>query len=98
MRCFKNNEKDLIGKVILVGMTFYNNADEFVEQKQLWGTIASISDSTIIIKQNDGGEFSIPNDISAIEKANPGEYRLHSTGEVVVNPDFLSTWTITLPE
>ena len=94
----KTNEEKLIGKTILVGMTFYNKDDEFVEQKQSWGEIVAVTENTIFIKQQDGEEFDIPNDPSAIEPANPGEYRLRSTGEVVENPDFLSTWDVTLPE
>ena len=94
----KTIEENLIGKTILVGMTFYNKNDEFVEQKQSWGKIVAVNENTIFIKQKDGEEFSIPNDPSAIEPANPGEFRLRSTGEVVENPDFLSTWNITLPE
>ena len=94
----KINEEKLIGKTILVGMTFYNKDDEFVEQKQSWGEIVAVTENTIFIKQKDGEEFDIPNDPSAIEIANPGKYRLRSTGEVVENPDFLSTWNVTLPE
>ena len=94
----KINEEKLIGKTILVGMTFYNKDDEFVEQKQSWGEIVAVTENTIFIKQKDGEEFDIPNDPSAIETANPGKYRLRSTGEVVENPDFLSTWNVTLPE
>jgi hypothetical protein len=93
----KINDEKLIGKIILVGMTYYNKNNEFVEQKQFWGTIISINGNNIVIKQKNGEEFTIPNDKRAIEPANPGEYRLRSTGEVVENPDFLSTWNVTLP-
>ena len=92
------SEEKLIGKIILVGMTFYNKNDEFVKQTQNWGEIVAVSENTIFIKQKNGGEFSIPYDEPAIEIANPGEYKLHSTGEIVVNPDYISTWTVTLPE
>ncbi len=94
----KIDEEKMIGKTILVGMTFYDKNDEFVEQKQSWGEIVSLNENTIFIKQKNGEEFSIPNDPSAIEPANPGGYRLRSTGEVVENPDYLSTWGITLSD
>jgi hypothetical protein len=29
------------------------------------------------------------------EQASPGEYRLRSTSEVVIDPDFITTWTVT---
>ena len=94
----KTNAENLIGKTILVGITFYDKNGEFVEQSQRCGEIVSINESTIFIKQKDGEEFGIPNDPTAIETANPGEYRLRSTGEVVENPDFISTWNVTLTE
>lgn len=89
--------ENMIGKTILVGMTFYNKNDEFAGQKQSWGKIVAVTENTIYIKQSDGENFEIPNDPSAIEAAKPGEYRLKSTGEVVKKPDFLSTWNVTLP-
>ena len=92
------NEEKLIGKTILVGMTFYNENDELVERNQSWGEIVDIDENTIFIKQKNGEEFTIPNDLSAIEVANPGVYKLHSTGEKVENPDYISTWNITLPD
>lgn len=51
---FKNKLKfrNLVGKTLLVGITYYT------------------------------------------KKAPRGEYRLHSTGEVVADPDFLSTWKL----
>jgi hypothetical protein len=32
-----------------------------------------------------------------MKQAPVGEYRLKSTGEVVVNPDYVASWTITEP-
>lgn len=51
---FKNKLKfrNLVGKTLLVGITYYT------------------------------------------KKAPRGEYRLHSTGEIVADPDFLSTWNL----
>jgi len=91
-------KEKMIGKSMIVGMNFYDKNDEFVERKQLWGEIVAVNENTIYIKQKDGEEFCIPNDPSAIEIADPGEYTLHSTGEVVKDPDYLSVWDITLPD
>ena len=38
--------------------------------------------------------FNLPPDITAIEVAAKGEYYLKSTGEIVVNPDYVAIWTI----
>lgn len=94
----KINENSLIGKTILVGMTFYNKNDEFVEQKQIFGEIVAFNQNTISIMPRNGEVFFIPNDKSAIDIAKPGKYRLISTGETIENPNYLSTWNITLSD
>jgi hypothetical protein len=83
---------ELIGKVLLVGITYYTHNSELINQKQFYGTVIEANDSIIRIKQNDGSEFTLPPDLSSTKRARPGEYKLRSTGEVVVNPDFLATW------
>lgn len=93
MLCFS----DIVGKTLLIGLTYYSAEDEVIERRQLWGTVTEANKSHIQVKQNNGEIFSLPPDLSAIEKAPLGEYRLHSTGEVVVNPDFLTTLSITEP-
>ena len=79
---------ELMGKVILVGFTYYTKDGEFVERKQLFGKVFEVLESTIWIRRDNDDEFSIPNDKRAVEIAPEGEYSLKSTGEVVVNPDF----------
>ena len=36
--------------------------------------------------------WNLPPDPSLIQPAPPGEYRMRSTGEVITNPDFITTW------
>ena len=86
---------DIVGRTLLIVLTYYSAEDEIVERRQLWGTVTEANKSHIQVKQNNGEIFSLPSDLTEIEKAPLGEYRLHSTGEVVVNPDFLATWSIT---
>lgn len=88
--------KSLIGKVLLVGITYNDKDGNVKERKQFWGTVTVADKSKILIEQKNGEILSLPSDLRAIEPAPEGEYRLHSTGEVVVNPDFLSTWTVEL--
>jgi len=40
----------------------------------------------------------MPPDLDAIAPAKPGEYRLKSTGEIVVDTDFLATWEVRQPQ
>lgn len=88
---------DIVGKTLLIGITYYSADDELIERRQLWGTVTEANNSHIQVKQNNGEIFSLPPDLSAIKKAPLGEYCLHSTGEAVVNPHFLTTWSITEP-
>jgi len=48
-------------------------------------------------RANGGGEFSLPPDVTSLQPAKPGTYKLRSSGEVVVNPDYVCTWTINEP-
>ncbi len=89
---------DLIGKTILIGLTYYTADDEFIEQKQYWGTVIESNENRIVVMLNDGEILGLPPDLSSTKIAPPGEYRLRSTGEVVVNPDYLTTWNINRPK
>ena len=90
--------EDLIGKTLLLGMTYYTHDNQYIEQKQFWGTVVSANDTCIEFRQNNGVVCSIPPQLAAIEPAPPGEYTLNSTGEIVVNPDYLTTWSYYKPK
>ena len=83
---------DLLDKTILIGITYYTADDEFIEQKQYWGKVTETNEKYILVKLNNGEMFSLPPDLSSTKVAPPGEYRLRSTGEIVVNPDYITTW------
>ena len=52
----------------------------------------------VAIDRGDGAEpFTLPPESDAYSPADPGEYRLHSSGEVVSDPDYLTTWTVQSP-
>lgn len=85
---------DLLGKVILVGLTYYTHDHQLIEQKQYYGTVVRSDETCIVIRKENGEEFSLPPDLRSTKLAPAGEYRLRSTGEIVVDPDFLSTWNV----
>jgi hypothetical protein len=91
--------KDLIGKRVLIGLTFVNKTGNVLEQRQLHGRIASAvegSGITVDLDGNKAGEsYSLPPDLRSVISAKPGEYTLRATGEVLINPDFLANFTIT---
>jgi hypothetical protein len=89
-----------IGKHLLVGMTYTDHNDQPLEQKQFHGDIVRINEHEgIVIRLRDSGdEFKLPPDVNSLKAAPEGEYRLRATGEVVVNPDLMTTWTLTKPK
>ena len=95
----KTTFKTLIGKSILVGIAYMDETGVEIDRIQFHGIIvrARKNEGIVIEKAKPNGEFTLPPDLRAISIANPGEYRLRSTGEVVVNPDLLTTWTVTKP-
>lgn len=86
---------ELIGKVILIGITYVDGEDNLLERKQWWGIVESASsDGGIrVALKNSSDPCVLPPDLSALRRAAPGTYRLKETGEVVEDPDYLATWT-----
>ncbi|MCZ2498113.1 hypothetical protein GN316_15210 [Xylophilus sp. Kf1] len=89
----------IIGKRMLVGVTYRTHDEEVTGLDQFHGVIMRANrDEGIILRLNgSGGERWVPPDLSRLEQAPPGEYRLKATGEVVVDPDFISMWTVYPP-
>jgi hypothetical protein len=88
----------LIGKVLLVGITYLTKQGDFIEQRQFFGQVRLTDPRKGILLalqgSRTGEEFNLPPDTRSVSKAEPGEYRLRSTGEVVVNPDFTVMFTV----
>ena len=88
----------LLGKHVLVGLTYVKYSGELIKQTQLHGIVEDVSSSGIIIRMADESTFWVPPDLRGIREAPPGVYRLRSTGEEVANPDLLAEWTLTRPD
>ncbi len=86
----------IIGKTVLIGITHVNALDEAVLKTQLYGVITEANPDEGIYVSIVGQEecFTLPPDLSALRPAAKGEYKLHATGEVVLDPDYISTWTV----
>ncbi len=86
----------LRGCSVLIGIT--RASAESLEQEQMFGVITSANARDgfeVALQGSRNGEvYWLPPDVRNFFPAQPGEYRLRSTGEVVVNPDFTTTWTI----
>ena len=87
-----------MGRTLLVGLTILDQDEQALERVEVHGTISSVSEGGFLeLQRADGrGVFRLPFDPNSLNAASPGEYRLRSTGEVVVDPDFTTVWSVKL--
>jgi hypothetical protein len=90
--------KTVVGKVVLVGLTYLEADGRLIEQQQFFGTVVSADSRKGILLalkgQRAGEQYNLPPDTRAIEPASTAEYRLRTTGEVVTNPDYTVMFSI----
>ena len=74
---------------------------KLVKQSQIFGEIYCVNPSEgVVVKVKEGSEHKLPPDLSLLQSPPPDEYTLQSTGEIIVNPDLMTMWTLkslTLP-
>jgi hypothetical protein len=94
----------LVGKIVLLGLTFATADGEVVEQIQRHGVVEHADpDEGIGVRLVapgqawDGEVYVLPPDLRPFSEAAPGSYTLRSTGETIVDPDFTSSWEIRSP-
>ena len=92
----------LIGKHVIVGVTRQDAKGNMLDREQFHGEV-TVADSKkgfcLKLRGTRIGEMKwLPPNTRAFLNAKPGEYRLRSTGEVVINPDFTATWTVREPQ
>ena len=95
---------DLPGKTILLGLTFTDADGNELDRTQRHGVV-DVADAQRGIgirfvapgQAWDGEVYWLPPDLRAIREAAPGAYRLRSTGETIVDPDFTATWVVASP-
>jgi hypothetical protein len=83
--------EELVGKRLLVGITYVDCDGELVRQEEFHGPIVQADQCAVILERTDAGQHvSLP---PGCESAMRGKYRLRSTGEIVMDPDFVVQWT-----
>jgi hypothetical protein len=87
---------ELIGKHIVVGLTFVDADQKPIRLTQLHGFVVRVNRKEgIVLRQSDGSEYNLPPSLAGFEKAPEGSScTLHSTGEVVDDPDYLVSYTV----
>ena len=89
-----------LGKYILIGITHRSPTGEFISREQIHGLIVAAAPNgiTVSLRGARNGEFWVmPPAVELLERARPGTYTLHSTGEKVQDPDLLATWNVDEP-
>ena len=90
-----DRKNTFIGKHLLFGITYLNDNESVESQIQSHGTITEITEFIIRVKLYKTDEyFDLPSDLDALKEAKPGEYKLRQTGEIVKDPDLISSWTV----
>src|SRR5262245_50555555 len=94
----EHQSASLVGKHALVGLTFVDADGTVRRQVQIHGRITAVDETIVTMRLHESEEeFTLPPILEAFKPAEPGEYRLQSTGEIVVDPDLLAKFQITAP-
>lgn len=89
----------LLGAYVLAGITYLDYGGLVKEQRQVHGRVVRASTSEGVILEIAGGEeFWLPPDPTGYDPAEPGQYRLRSTGEIVVDPDYITGFMVEPPD
>ncbi len=94
---FESRIAPFLGKTLLFGLTYVDADERPLRYEQYSGEIEKISTADgVVVRLHDSDEtYRLPPALNQLKPARPGEYRLKLTGKVIVNPDFLATWSIT---
>lgn len=83
----------LIGKTLLMNLTFLDDDGEVVERQQFFGVVIDADEGEGItldlLGEHDGDTYTLPPQTSAIKAAEPGVVSLGGD-----KPDFVASWII----
>jgi hypothetical protein len=86
----------LIGKHVVVGLTFVDADQKPIRLTQLHGYVVKVNRREgIMLKQADGSEYELPPTLEGFQKVPKGSScTLRSTGELVGDVDYLVSYTV----
>lgn len=90
----------LVGKTLLVGVTYVDSTGKEESRDAAFGRIVAISEANGVVVHDQEREEPVVLTpfLDALEPAEPGEYRLRVNGRIVVDPDLTATWTVERPD
>ncbi|MCC7635536.1 hypothetical protein [Stenotrophomonas rhizophila] len=88
--------EQMIGKLVLVGVTRYGHDGRMQDRQQYAGTVLRINvdEGVVLCDDVDGHERYLPPLLEQYLAAEPGAYRMQSNGTMVLDPDYLVTWDL----
>jgi hypothetical protein len=85
----------LVGCRLLVGITYLDDAGAVQGAEQFCGQVLEVADGVVVVERPGAREPALlPADADAYEPAAAGRYTLRGSGEVVHDPDFVTTWQV----
>lgn len=87
---------EMVGGVLLVGITYVDESGDIESTVEFAGRVLAVTPlvSVDVLREE---PFTLPPDPEAYSRAQPGKYSLAHTGEVVVDPDYTTEWTVFSP-
>jgi hypothetical protein len=86
--------RQLVGKRVLIGLTFVGQGEPD-RLEQMNGVVQDVTEDGFAIHLSNDETYWLPPDLRPWKAAAAGQYRLRSTGEVVVDPDYITNWYVT---
>lgn len=92
----------LLGSFVLIGVSYLDGNGELESQLEAYGLVTEVDKLRGIAVKCEGrtwnGEVArFPPSTRIWYEAEPGEYRLRSTGEVIADPAFTTVWSCRSP-
>ncbi len=88
--------RHLVGTRLLVGVSVRAPDGAVVHREQFCGRVLEVRDGVVVVERPHapGDPALLPADYAAYDEAAPGSYVLAGTGEIVVDPDYVTTWDV----
>jgi hypothetical protein len=86
----------MVGARLPRGSHLRRRAGDIESRYEFAGRVLAVS-PLVSIERASEEPVTLPPDPEAYSRARPGEYSLASTGEVVVDPDYPTVWTVESP-
>lgn len=92
----ENKIKSLLYKYVIIGLSYIDKNENVLETVQLHGRVMRINsiEGIVVQREDKQEEYKLPLDFDTFKLAQSGEYKLNTTGEIIVDPDYVSSWSI----